>query len=296
MNHYVALTDFHVRLLQAITDEEVIVVPRSNQRRRWLRAAPTVLRALVRCLVDPTARVIVSHPFNPVAALFLACARQAAFFDDGVAYYADSPIPRSRKSAVYRWLTRRHIDWDQVRRSPNPGYGTVLAAARIDTMYALFPDLLQAPHCRLVEIEGGRGRAAARELPGDSAGAILFLDTREEYLRGVDQDGVIALLADRAREGSGQIFFKAHPSQRSSLSRRLDEQAWAREVTGVLEEWIDEERIDEVYSFSSSGALSVAFVHPRAKILTLRSPAFAADSQARLTALFDKIGAVDVAL
>lgn len=297
MDYRISLTTLQRHLLAGIPGDGITVeAPRSNELQDWRYALMPVLRALVRCAFDRNAHVLVAHPFSPVASLFLFFARSATFYDDGIAYYANTPLPRGRRARVYRWLSRRHVDWLALAANGGQRYQAMLRSARIREAYLIFPDLIDlAVPCHKIELES-RLQGLRLEKGADARPAVLFLDAPSFIHAGVDDDRLFDHFEKIARAGSFRLFFKSHPRERSSLSQRLAEVAWAHEVHGDLEEALGGIRPAEIYSFYSSGALTAFLADPGVRIFNIATPVIDRESRASLGVLFDRIGATNAAL
>lgn len=298
MDYRISLTALHRHLLAGIPGKGVVVeAPRSNELRGWRHALIPVLRALVRCAFDRNAHVVVAHPFSPVAALFLFFARTATFYDDGIAYYANTPVPHGPRARFYRWLSRRHVDWNALEGNGGQRYQAMLRSSQIREAYMIFPDLVDlAVPCYKIELESRLQSLRRSKTWADARPAVLFLDAPPFVHVGVDDDRLFDHFEEIARTENLRLVFKPHPRGRSSLSRRLAGTTWAHEVRGDLEETLGEIRLAKIYSFYSSGALTAFLADPSVKVFNIATPAIDRESRALLGRLFDRIGAADAAL
>lgn len=231
---------------------------------------------LVRAACDPSAHVFISHPFSIVTAAFCAVSTHVSFFDDGIAYYTDSPLPDGPRERLDRLLTRRFVAWKSLT-GPNTGtYADLLRHSRLESFFAMYPDLIDAAETPVmpIDLEAAFGRIDAENTGSvhPRAGISLFLDTREDRNSAIDCAGVLTELEAIARcSPDGKLYFKPHPSQVSRVSLALRSRPWAIETDRHIERFDPAAPVSHVVSFHSSGAIVLALLYPQTRLTNIMS-------------------------
>lgn len=276
MKYFVSVTDLHSALLDGIRssgDGVFVEYPMRGSLYSKLKSVPRVGWTLLRAWADRDSHVFVAHPFTSVTAAFTAAAKRLSLFDDGTAYYNNPPLPSGKREALDRWLTRRKFNWRAIDVIPRPTFSDLVANSKAVTFHAIFPSLVNAPNVRVLPVDMTLAFPlfSGQEGPGSDPISLL-LDTRDEGLPKAPLESLVRTLADAAElSPSGRMFFRAHPSEESRLTQALRLEPWAVEVTEPLESFIRHTPIGRVYSFFSSGALSVKLTQPSAQVVNIRS-------------------------
>jgi len=274
MQYFISLTDLHSALIRAIADEGSVLIefPSRERKLRKLQELPRLVTALWRIARDNESHVHVSHPFTWLTALASRFSSTLSFFDDGVAYYGRSPLEWGARHHIMHFLTRRNLDWRAISNISSPTYADALLHSRIESFYAIFPDLIKAGSFTVKQVDLQKA-FPQRQSSARDGGVALFLDTRNDSLPDVSREDVIAILRNVAdSHPSGKLLYKPHPSEASAISVALRDAPWAMELSGSLEESLASMDVSSVYSFFSSGAISVKLVHRDARVICLIAP------------------------
>ena len=296
MRYVIAITDLHRALLRGMGsadegDRVDVVVARTSEMTSPGRFAP-VFRALVCCLWDRESVAVISHPFNPWFALYAFVARSIEIYDDGTAYYAESSTPSGLPVLVYKLLTAKHFRW-RIDRTPVRDFGTMLAASKAKVMHAMYPQFLRPLP---MPVRGIDLTIAFQEgVKIATPYATVYLDTHPSRVGTAEAaTKVIECLRVAARaEPTGTIYYKPHPTGPSSVATALASMSWARLLPGPFEEALQHTAINRVYSFSSSGALSVKNTYPEARIFNFATAKTIAAPDL-LTLFFRRLGAHEI--
>jgi len=259
-----------------------------------MKAAPRALMMLLQCWLNPQAVVVISHPFNIWLALFIRAANAVIAYDDGIAYYVATRLPRQRRAKIYRAIVAKHFRWTDEGGKPVEDYRSMLASSRVLEMHAMYPDLLQDLPMPVVQIDLGRAFPPS-ETSADEPIA-LYLDSAPEVPVELGVERVIDYLQSAAASHpSGTMWYRPHPSAVSKISQALAETPWARRLDGVFEEIVAARSIDALYSFHSSGALLVRHYNPDARIVNFTNKNLLT-TETGAHQLFERIGAHEIAI
>ncbi len=296
MKYIVTVTDLHrslVRGMHFTEPKEQVDVGRRGAK-QGVRIHINALRNLIKCALDPQSVAVVSHPFHPWFALFAMMARKIELYDDGTAYYARSLIPSNYRSKIYQFMVARHFKWT-VDAEAVSDYGVMLAHSGAERMHALYPDLLElSPPPVPTPID----RSKAFPLSDgalDSESVTIYLDTAPHLSpAGGDAVAVMRILEDLAsRSTGGAIYYRAHPTGSTEITRILENTTWARALTGAFEDRVSRIRVECVVSYFSSGAISVKNTHPDAMVINLRNNS-QPNATSGLEKLFRGLGASEI--
>jgi hypothetical protein len=297
VKHFVAITDLHKALIEGMRSpsDRRVVYPKRGTNLARIRSIPGVVWGLARVIADRDAHVVVSHPFSAVTAIYSCAASKVSFYDEGTLYYWSHRIPTGPRERLYKWLTRRHVEWVALEKLPRPDFLDMLRYSRLVSFYAMYPDLITNMRFPSLQIDLSRAFpgvvAEGKEVPG----LDLFLDTRDEHLPDVPTEMIVQALREIAENSeSGCLYVKPHPTERSRITRALVDEPWVRLFEGNLEEEATTTNITCVYSFYSSGAVSVKLMQEECRVINIRSSGQEPDPA--LLRLYDRLGAEEIVI
>lgn len=290
--YFISLTELHTALIGAMRgpgDYEFVFPKRSGAVEK-MRSVPRLAYLLARVRFDRNSHVFIAHPFSSVTSAFAAWAKRLSFFDDGIAYYAESPLPVGTREERDRRRTRNKVDWAAIAKLNAPTYTDLLRNTDLVSFHALFPDQISDLEAQVVAID--HVRAFPRSRP-TTDGAPLYLDTRDDSLRGVKPERLFELLHSFATaSASGMLYFKSHPTQVGTVSHMLKKASWAAELSDSLESGVTSAEVDTVISVFSSGSITMRLADPALRVVNVASRDNLPNE--RLRGLFEALGAEEV--
>lgn len=270
MKYIVCVTNFHVLVARAVTrdwrpDEYCIV----DLRRRgdigsfwsWLRSRYFGIIALIKCFVDDSGHVFVSHPYNLWFSLFVATVDTVSLYDDGIAYYNNSRTPRGFTAGLYSLISRRLSPLLSLKNMGGSGYADILFSAKINRYYCLYPEIFQQQESSFLDkIEPVYLMDSSCELSKQKiamSGVFVFLDSTPEVVAHYDSLAIYEYLKFRFSASNMKFYYKPHPSGPTLLSALFDKSPWVSNIDGSFEDFVAREDILGFYSFYSSAAMIV---------------------------------------
>ena len=256
INYAIINTNLHYQIVQAIQKNKkeptlIIDARRKNDingsRLKYFKSRLNVLHKMMRFVFDRDKCLLVSHPFNPWNSLFILISKEIEIYDDGVAYYNNTNLPKGIKSIIYMLLSR---NLNASTYSPNNlGYLDYLKSSCAKVYYALFPDFfeeeLQLPVKKIIfnGIHNSKG-----------GNKVAFFDSPESSHHDANTNAYIITFLKNilSSDSSVEIYFKAHPHSTSDLCRVLRKLDWANEIKCSAEEFLYKEDVITILSFCSS--------------------------------------------
>lgn len=256
-------------------------------------AAPKILLNLVRCAIAPDSTIVVPHPFHPILALFCLVGKNLILYDDGTASYVESKVPNNRKVRLYMRLSSRLFGWGTRASVQEINFREMVEGSRANQMFAIFPQLQQYRSVRVEPIDLDE---AFQEKGGTNTGNSLLLDTHPDISpKLADAEKIVSYFEDEVIAREMPLWYKPHPTGVSEIGRILIGKPWVKTVEMNLEEFLEQNRFENVYSFYSTGAVIAKLVCPETSLFNLPNAQIDLIAPNNKT-FFAQIGAVDVEL
>lgn len=266
MKYFIAVSEFHKKAYRSIFAGEpapfLFVVKKEKSWRNSVRNFVFGSKLFLIACFDRKAHLYIPHPWGPWFSLMVLVSKEISIYDDGTAYYNNSPVPNSYLAKIYFHLSRKltkYSSWEEVL---GKGYRDYLFSSNINSYHSVFPDFFK----------GSKGLSVSPivfdKVEGDnfeSEISCIYVDSTSRMADRAGIDRVVSFLEEISSKGI-KVYFKAHPTERSLISKALEKKDWTKEVTEGLEVFFSKVKVEKMFCLYSSSMITLRIMQPEAKI------------------------------
>lgn len=283
MNYIVCVTNFHMVIAKAISlgwcpsSYSIIDLRRRGNISSWrvlVAGRCCAIAKLVRCIFDSDSHALVSHPYNLWFSIFIRVSRKTSFYDDGIAYYNNSRVPRGLTPTVYALLSRK-VNPKLNSFEEKFGYADILKTAKIEKYYCLYPELFS--NCsdffvsKIQSINSSLSEVVKSESKSTVDGVAILLDSMPEVAAHYDALALFKYFELRYSASNVKFYYKPHPAKSTLLSDLFSKASWVQDVDVGFEDFVAENKVLDLYSFYSSASIVARVYSSETKIHCLSS-------------------------